>query len=223
MSFDAPPLYEGDLVRRLRFGTQLDARPIATARRTDDPDRALTPEQVAGYLAKYATKSATDSTNTDSPHARRLRATIADVTDRIHADARADETPLREHPYAAARQVAAHARLPRPLLHQVPPLLDHPRTLRRARVRYQRRLAAAHREGRTLDVRDLDDLLADDAEETTLVIGQWTYAGSGWDTDGDAELAKAAAARAREYAQWKAAQGVNSSSPQGNPSRGEGQ
>ena len=29
------------------------------------------------------------------------------------------------------------------------------------------------------------------------------YAGSGWDTDGDAELAKAAAARAREYAQWR--------------------
>ena len=75
--FDAPPLHDGDVVRRLRFGTQLDSRPIAAARRTDDPDRALTPEQVAGYLAKYATKSATDSTNTDSPHARRLRATIA--------------------------------------------------------------------------------------------------------------------------------------------------
>ena len=77
VTFDAPPLYEGDVVRRLRFGTQIDSRAIATARRTDDPDRALTPEQVAGYLAKYATKSATDSTDTDSPHARRLRATIA--------------------------------------------------------------------------------------------------------------------------------------------------
>ena len=68
-----------------------------------------------------------------------------------------------------------------------------------------------HRRGRTLDVRDLEDLLADDAEETTLVIGQWTYAGTGWDTDGDAELAKAAAARAREYAQERAAtrQGKN--------------
>jgi hypothetical protein len=53
-------------------------------------------------------------------------------------------------------------------------------------------------------VLDLDDLLADDEEETTLVVGQWTYAGSGWETEGDAELAKAAAARAREYAQWRA-------------------
>ncbi len=76
--------------------------------------------------------------------------------------------------------------------------------LRRRRVRYERALAAAHREGRTLDVRDLDDLLDTDAEETTLVIGHWTYAGTGWDTDGDTELAKAAAARAREYAQERA-------------------
>jgi hypothetical protein len=76
--------------------------------------------------------------------------------------------------------------------------------LRRRRLRYQRALAAARREGRTRDVRDLDDLLDSDAEETTLVIGQWTYAGTGWETDGDTELAKAAA-RAREYVQERAA------------------
>ena len=78
--------------------------------------------------------------------------------------------------------------------------------LRRARVRFQRRLATANREGRTLEARDLEDLLDDEDTETTLVVGHWTYAGSGWDTDGDAELAKAAAARAREYAQERAAQ-----------------
>lgn len=48
VTFDAPPLHADDEARRLRYGTQLDARPIATARRTDDPDRALAPEQVAG-------------------------------------------------------------------------------------------------------------------------------------------------------------------------------
>jgi hypothetical protein len=203
--FDAPPLHDGDVVRRLRFGTQLDSRPIAAARRTDDPDRALTPEQVAGYLAKYATKSATDSTNTDSPHARRLRATIAEVTDRIHSDARRDGIPLREHPYGLLWKwrhmlgfrghFSTKSRRYSVTLGQ----------LRRRRVRYERALAAANREGRTLDVRDLDDLLQADVEETTLVIGHWTYAGSGWDTDGDTELAKAAAARAREYAQERAA------------------
>jgi len=203
--FDAPPLKEVDVVRRLRFGTQLDSRPVAAARRTDDPDRALTPEQVAGYLAKYATKSATDSTDTASPHARRLRATIAQVTDQIHADARRDGIPLREHTYGLLFKwrhmlgfrghFSTKSRRYSVTLGQ----------LRRRRVRYERALAAANREGRTLDVRDLDDLLQHDTEETTLVVGQWTYAGSGWDTDGDAELARAAAARARQYAQERAA------------------
>ncbi|EWT06049.1 MULTISPECIES: replication initiator [Intrasporangiaceae] len=207
--FDAPPLHEGDVTRRLRFGAQLDARPATTARRTDDPDRALAPEQVAGYLAKYATKSATDSVNTDSPHARRLRATIAAVTDRIHTDARVEDNPVGDHPYGLLFKwrhmlgfrghFSTKSRRYSVTLGQ----------LRRRRVRYQRALAAAHREGRTIDVRDLDDLLQDDTEETTLVIGHWTYAGTGWDTDGDTELAKAAAARAREYAQERAAQRMN--------------
>jgi len=210
VSFDAPPLHEDDVARRLRFGTQLDSRPVAAARRTDDPDRALAPEQVAGYLAKYATKSATDSTATNSPHARRLRATIEAVADRIRTDARVDGMPLRDHPYGLLFKwrhmlgfrghFSTKSRRYSTTLGQ----------LRRRRVRYERALAAAHRDGRTLDVRTLDvrtldDLLQDDTEETTLVVGHWTYAGTGWDTDGDAELAKAAAARAREYAQERAA------------------
>jgi hypothetical protein len=44
--------------------------------------------------------------------------------------------------------------------------------------------------------RDLAD--ADD-EETTLVIGAWAYAGSGWLSAGDQLLALASAARAREH------------------------
>lgn len=55
--FDAPPLFGGDLVRRLRFGSQVDVRPVRDAHRTDDPEKQLEAEQVAGYLAKYATKS----------------------------------------------------------------------------------------------------------------------------------------------------------------------
>jgi len=220
--FDAPPLHEGDLVRRLRFGTQLDSRPIAASHRVDDPDQALTPEQVAGYLAKYATKSATDSTDTESAHARRLRATIAEATDRIHADAQRDGVPVREHPYGLLWKwrhmlgfrghFSTKSRRYSVTLGQ----------LRRRRVRYERALAAANREGRTLDVRDLDDLLQADVEETTLVIGQWTYAGTGWDTDGDTELAKAAAARAREYAQERAQAKKTPSIDQSEPTEREG-
>jgi hypothetical protein len=68
-------------------------------------------------------------------------------------------------------------------------------------------LIAQHRvEGRPLDLAALEaDLLADDHDETTLVIGHWTYAGTGWRTEAQVVLANAAAARARERDQWKAA------------------
>ena len=78
---------------------------------------------------------------------------------------------------------------------------------RRVRRRAQALIAQSHASGRPLDLAALEaDLLAEEDTETTLVVGQWTYAGSGWETDGDAELARAAAARAREHAQWRAAQ-----------------
>ena len=77
--------------------------------------------------------------------------------------------------------------------------------LRRARQRAQIRIAAAARAGTTVDLRDLEaELLADDTDEATLVIGSWAYAGSGWANAGETALATAAAARAREYARRRA-------------------
>lgn len=76
--------------------------------------------------------------------------------------------------------------------------------LRRARQRYQRLVADAARNGSQLDVRDLEARLLADEDETTLVIGAWEYAGTAWPRPGDAALADAAAARAREYARWRA-------------------
>ena len=70
-----PGVDADDPSRVLAFGRQLDARPVRSNRRTDDPDRALSPEQVAGYLAKYATKSVGDTGATDNAHHRGLRAT----------------------------------------------------------------------------------------------------------------------------------------------------
>ena len=78
--------------------------------------------------------------------------------------------------------------------------------LRRARRRAQALIAESHATGRPLDLAALEaDLLADEDDETTLVIGHWTYVGTGWATDTQRLLATAAAARAREYDQWKAA------------------
>ncbi len=90
-----PGVDADDPDRVLAFGQQLDARPVRIGRRTDDPDRALTPEQVAGYLAKYATKSVTDSGNTDDPHHARIRA----VARSLHARALAAKQSSEEGPY----------------------------------------------------------------------------------------------------------------------------
>lgn len=77
--------------------------------------------------------------------------------------------------------------------------------LRRARRRAQALIAEHRAAGRPLDLTEHEsDLLAADETETTLVIGHWTYAGAGWANEGQTVLATAAAARAREHAQWKA-------------------
>jgi hypothetical protein len=200
-----PGVDDDDPARVLAFGRQLDARPVKTGRRTDDPDRTLTPEQVAGYLAKYATKSATDTGNTDSPHHRRIRATARDLATRAR-------TQTREH----GEDAGPYERLGK-WVHMLG-FRGHFATksrrysitlgaLRRARRRAQALIAEHKADGRPLDLAALEaDLLADDEDETTLVIGHWTYAGTGWATEGERVLAVAAAARAREYDQWKAEQ-----------------
>jgi hypothetical protein len=79
--------------------------------------------------------------------------------------------------------------------------------LRRARRRAQALIAEHKADGRPLDLAALEaELLADYEDETTLVIGHWSYAGTGWATEGERVLAVAAAARAREYDKWKAEQ-----------------
>ncbi len=90
--------------------------------------------------------------------------------------------------------------------------------LRRARRRAQALIAQSHASGRPLDLAALEaDLLAEEDTETTLVVGHWSYAGSGWATEGERVLATAAAARAREYdrerAQERARQRTTSRSP----------
>ncbi len=78
--------------------------------------------------------------------------------------------------------------------------------LRRARVRYQQLVTGVRRNGESLEEISTAEmearLLADDEDETTL--GEWAYQGTGWTNAGDEALALAAAARAREYDQWRA-------------------
>ncbi len=147
-----------DPARVLAFGRQVDARAVRTSRRTDDPDRTLSPEQVAGYLAKYATKSADDSGATDSPHHRRIRATV-------HAlDSRADESGEYEllgkwvHMLGFRGHFATKSRCYAITLGAI----------RRSRRRAQAKLAEANAEGRPIDLAAMEAaLLAEDDAETT--------------------------------------------------------
>ena len=192
-----PGVHQGDPTRVLAFGRQLDARPVRTNRRTDDPDRALTPGQVAGYLAKYATKSADDTGTIDNPHRQRLRATARRLAARAHDTEDGPYALLGKwvHMLGFRGHFASKSRRYSITLG----------ALRRARRRAQALIAEARDTGRPLDLAALEaDLLGDDDQDTTVVIGHWSYAGTGWRTDAERVLANAAAARAREYDQWKA-------------------
>lgn len=198
----APEVHDDDTARVLAFGAQVDTRPVRTSRRTDDPERSLTPEQVAGYLAKYATKSTGDTEVKDNAHLRRLEATARHLAGRAASHKEDPDAPYGllgkwAHTLGFRGHFATKSRRYSVTLGQ----------LRRARQRAQARVAEANRVGARIDLRQLEaDLLADDNDETTVVIGSWAYVGSGWANDGETTLAVAAAARAREYARELAEQ-----------------
>jgi hypothetical protein len=200
-----PGIDEDDPARTLAFGQQLDVRPVRLGRRSDDPTAPLVPEQVAGYLAKYATKSADDTGPGGTAHSHRLNAMIRELGQRawiahVHCHAGAEEYLLLGkwvHMLGFRGHFASRS-------HRYAITLG---ALRRARRRASMLIAEARESRRPLDLAALEaDLLADADDDTTLVIGRWTYAGAGWDNDAEQALALSAAARAREYAQRAAEQ-----------------
>ncbi|MGY4644419.1 replication initiator [Cellulomonas sp. URHB0016] len=217
--YTADPVDSDDVVRVLRFGAQTDVRVV---REGSVSGRDVTAEQVAAYLAKYSTKSAGAEPNRPRPHLAALSGACRTLAARALADCSfgcgervADRHPVtcgdcRANPYA--------------LLGHWAPMLGFRghfstksrrysvtlRALRRARRRFQRLAATTHRNSGVLDTGDLEArLMADADDRSTLVVGSWTYQGSGWPRAGDKALADAAAARAREYARWRADQRTN--------------
>lgn len=207
VKYCAPAAYEGDSGRVLRFGAQVDARMVRAGSRIDDPAGPLTPGQVAGYLAKYATKDATAVHGPDrrpSPHLRRVRAEI----DRLGVESwRQYSTAGEDNPYALLSKWRSALGFRGHFSTKSRAYSVTLGALRRARARWQVIAAESRRAGEPIDVADLEArLLAADDDETTLVVGDWAYAGRGWDDPAETALATAAAARAREYDQWKAQQ-----------------
>ncbi|MGA3541553.1 replication initiator [Micromonosporaceae bacterium DT194] len=164
---------------RITWGAQVDTRPV-------NADGDITDGKVAGYLAKYATKS----TETTGHVSRRLDGDTIDLYANPHGThperlidacwtlgAHRDWQRLRRwahmlgfggHFLTKSRRYSVTFRI-----------------LRDARTIW-RRTETHHQHGHPAD------------DETTLIVGLLTYAGSGWHTTGDALLANTAAAMARE-------------------------
>ena len=192
VAFTAPPVDGNDQPRRLRFGAQFDARPVAGTARPDEHGAELHPETVAAYIAKYATKAAADlpTDQGGNGHLRRLQTVLRQLAGRAAlASLNEDDAPYRGwgrwvDMLGFRGHLATKSRRYSTTLGR----------LRQDRRDYTRRRAApAPPDGAGW----ADDDQAD-PDDVTLVIRSWRYAGMGWLTTGDAALAAATAARARD-------------------------
>jgi hypothetical protein len=182
---DAPDRYA-------RWGEQLDVRNITTG---EDQAGELSAEQVAGYIAKYATKATEsfgaglDRRLTDADDLEHLDKLPAHVVELVWA-----AWELGGRPELARLRLRAWAHMLGFGGHWSTKSRRYSTTmgaLRRARVAFARRRRA--RDGVPLDAwgRPEDD-------QAVLVLATWTYVASGYATEGERWLALSAAARARE-------------------------
>jgi hypothetical protein len=186
-----PPVDDGP-DRYARWGEQLDVRNI-----TRDSDQAgeLSAEQVAGYIAKYATKATEsfgaglDRRLTDADDLEHLDKLPTHVAELVRA-----AWELGGCPELAGLRLRAWAHMLGFGGHWSTKSRRYSTTmgaLRRARVAFAGRRRA--KDGVPLDAwgRPEDD-------QAVLVLTTWTYVASGYATEGERWLALSAAARARE-------------------------
>jgi integrase len=189
------------------WGRQVDVR---TVRSGQAPGRLPETGQiadldVASYLAKYATKAtealgllarritiATIDRYADDTHAGRLIAAAWQLG-RAEALQSPDEDGRR--PYDRLRAWAHMLGFGGHFLTKSRRYSTTFTERRARRTTWRRRHHLARLREQHPDL--IRDLVDEDDEETTLVIGQWTYTGSGWLTTGDQLLAAAAACRDR--------------------------
>jgi Replication initiator protein, pSAM2 len=188
-----PPLEVGGPERYARWGEQLDVHNIT--REDEDQAGELSAEQVAGYIAKYATK-ATESFGAGLD--RRLGADDLEGLDQLPAHVaelvRA-AWALGGRPELAGLRLRAWAHMLGFGGHWSTKSRRYSTTmgaLRRARVAFAKRRRA--KDGIPLDAwgRPEDD-------DQVVIVASWIYAGSGFQTEGERWLALSAAARAREH------------------------
>jgi hypothetical protein len=188
-----PPLDDGGPGRYARWGEQLDVRNITR----DDQEGELSAEQVAGYIAKYATK-ATESfgsgldrrlTDDDLGHLDKLPAHVGELVQACwELGGRPELEGLRLRAWAHMLGFGGHWST------KSRRYSTTMTALRRARVAFAKRRRA--RDGIPLDAWDR----AED-DQAAVVVASWVYVGSGYATEGERWLALSAAARAREERQ----------------------
>jgi hypothetical protein len=185
-----PPIDEDQGVTLVaRWGEQLDVRHITES----GDEEELSAEQVAGYVAKYATKS-TEALGVTLDH-RISEAELEDLDLPAHVaelvwacwelGARPSLAGLRLRKWAHMLGFGGHFSTKS---RRYSTTLG---ALRRARVAY----AIRRRCGDTLP---LDAWGWPEEEQAVLVVASWVYLGRGYQTTGEAWLAASAAARARE-------------------------
>ena len=172
-----------------RWGEQLDVRQITEA---GDDDRELSAEQVAGYVAKYATK-ATEA--------------LGVTLDRRIGDGDLDDLDLPAHVAELVRacwELGGRPGLGALRLRKWAHMLGFGGHFSTKSRRYSTTLGALRRARVAYAIRRRGDTLALDAwgrpedDQAVIVVASWSYVGSGYQTTGEAWLAASAAARARE-------------------------
>jgi hypothetical protein len=185
-----PPV-DGERERYARWGEQLDVRNITQA---EGEAGELSAEQVAGYIAKYATK-ATESFGSGLD--RRIGADDLDRLDELPAHVaeliracwalggRRELEGLRLRAWAHMLGFGGHWSTKSRRYSTTFTVL------RRARVAFAKRRRA--KDGVPLDAwgRPEDD-------DQVVIVASWIYVGKGYETEGERWLALSAAARARE-------------------------
>jgi hypothetical protein len=189
-----PPLQDGGPDRYARWGEQLYVHNITEA---DGEAGELSAEQVAGYIAKYATK-ATESFGSGLDRRlhggdlERLDGLPAHVAELVRAawelGGRSELEGLRLRAWAHMLGFRGHWST------KSRRYSTTMGALRRARVAFVKRRRA--KGGVPLDAWDRPE-----DDQAVVVVASWTYVGSGYATEGERWLALSAAARAREQRQ----------------------
>jgi hypothetical protein len=188
-----PPLDDdpAEPVRYAHWGEQLDMRNIT---RGDGQAGELSAEQVAGYVAKHATK-ATETFGTGLDH-RLTEGDLAELDLPLHvAELVRAAWELGARPSLVRLRLRAWAHMLGFRGHWSTKSRRYSTTmtaLRRARVAYAKRRRA--RDGVPLDAWGR----VEDDDQAAVVIATWSYVGAGYQTQGEVRLALSAAARARE-------------------------